>query len=159
MRSEFARTQSNGIPRVIGSCFGYELEELYAKLLGGEVRGGEGDGGYDVVFRHPLHSWMPVGVQVKFSLQERLMAFLARALRASNQRGRWYIFVCVGEPPESREILLRSFDECGGWVGFDVSRRNEIFTAIKITREQFPVRTLPPRFYSVSGLTRLESRV
>lgn len=103
---------------------GAELEQSYAELVDGIVSGGFNDGGKDVT---PRNRSVPA-FQVKSSIRGAV-EFLARSIRF-----RRYIPICIGEPPSSRDELVSSLLEKGGWVGHEVPGREEALKGIEIVR-------------------------
>ena len=89
---------------------GDELEYAVAKVLGGTVKGGFGDGGRDVIVPEIG------GVQVKNS-SVGAMAFLKTSLQKHE-----FIPMVVGEPGTKHE-MLDSLKRFGAWAGNDVPNR------------------------------------
>src|SRR4051812_30496281 len=84
---------------------GCDLENAYAKVLGGVVSGGLNDGGKDVI----LGDDQIKVVQIKSSLRDAIK-FLSKSMKL-----RRFIPVCVGEPG-SREEVLHSLKQFGAWI-------------------------------------------
>jgi hypothetical protein len=108
---------------MVGKIYlGAELEKSYAKILGGTVSGGFNDCGKDVV----VHG--TIAVQVRSSVPFALK-FLQESLRR-----RRFIPICVGEPGKKEE-MLSTLAQFGGWVGYDIPRRQEVLEGIQRVRE------------------------
>lgn len=102
---------------------GAELEEAYAKVIGGRVSGGFNDGGKDIV---PDDSSVP-RFQVKSSVH-----FAVKFLAESVRRLR-FIPMCIGEPG-ARDEVVGSLRENGAWVGRNIPKRDEILQGIAKAR-------------------------
>ncbi|MDO8579471.1 MAG: hypothetical protein Q7R72_01205 [bacterium] len=100
---------------------GQEREVAYAKILDGTVNGGFNDRGMDVVLTNSL------SIQVKSSVAG-LMDFLGKSLKFKR-----FIPVVVGEPGTKEEIL-GSLAQFGGWVGRDVPQRERVLVGIAQVR-------------------------
>lgn len=102
---------------------GAELERAYAKVFGGQVIGGFNDRGLDVTTGD--HT-IPV-VQVKSSIP-----MACRFLAVSEQRRR-FTPVCIGEPG-SREHILVSLKQFGGWIECGLPGRDRALAEIRRIR-------------------------
>jgi len=93
---------------------GVELEEAYAKVIGGTVRGGFGDGGLDII---NIAKDIPV-LQVKNSWQ------YASSFLAESRRRKQFIPIVVGEldviNPNLKYEILDSIRRYGGWISHDI---------------------------------------
>ena len=120
---------------------GAELEEAYAKIIGGTVRGGFGDKGIDIV---NIAKDIPV-VQVKRSWQNA-EHFLQREVVPGR-----FIPVIVGDPgqitPDLKQEILRSIREYGGWVAHDIYDREDKLNYIADIRNRLtppaPTKEMP----------------
>lgn len=103
---------------------GADLEMAYARLIGGFVTGGLNDHGVDVT---PCDSSVPA-FQVKSSCRGAI-EFLANSLRF-----RRFIPICIGQPPATRAELVDAILLRGGWVGYEITKRDEAYRAIALAR-------------------------
>lgn len=128
--------------------FGYELEDLYAKILNGWVNPREHDCGRDIEFRDPIDPQKTVGVQVKtIFYRDEIVHFLGIALRGAKCHGRSWTNFCIGEPPRNvliptRVLVLRSFEKYGAWIEEGLPRRTETLTMFERARSAFPPHTV-----------------
>lgn len=100
---------------------GDDFEAAYARVLGGMINGGFGDGGRDVII--PEFG----GVQVKAS-PAGAKEFLATSLKRKR-----FIPVCVGEPGAKDEVV-KSLKEFGAWFGKEIPNRNELLKGVSKIR-------------------------
>ncbi|OHA16784.1 MAG: hypothetical protein A3C79_00435 [Candidatus Taylorbacteria bacterium RIFCSPHIGHO2_02_FULL_45_28] len=100
---------------------GDDYEAAYAKVLGGTVNGGLGDGGRDVIVPEIG------GVQVKAS-SAGAKEFLAVSLKRKQ-----FIPLCVGEP-STKEEVLDSLKKFGAWVGKEIPNRAKLLAGISQIR-------------------------
>ncbi|KKU60242.1 MAG: hypothetical protein UX81_C0002G0039 [Parcubacteria group bacterium GW2011_GWA2_47_12] len=98
---------------------GAELEQAYAKVIGGRMSGGFNDCGKDIV---PDDSSIP-RFQVKSSVHFAVK-FLAESVRRFQ-----FTPICIGEPGK-RDEVADSLRENGGWVGRNIPRREEVLQGI-----------------------------
>ena len=109
-------------PRKLLEFTGHDLNQIVARLLGGRINDGLGDGGKDVII-HGIG-----GVQVKCS-PCNLMNFLGESLR----RGK-FIAVIVGEPGKPAE-MMDSLLQFGAWFGSDIHDREELLRGVAEVRD------------------------
>ncbi len=107
---------------------GRDLEEAYARIIGGVVSGGLRDGGKDIV---PNDRSMPA-FQVKSSWH------FAKKFLATSLSFRRFIPICVGEPG-SREEMVIALRESGAWVGRDIPQREEVMQKLVMAKAAIQV--------------------
>lgn len=106
---------------------GTELEKVYSGLLGGKIVGGHQDGGIDIVFED--NPDIPL-VQIKSSWP------IAQKFLSDSVKFKTFIPIIVGDPGQhTREEILESIIEKGGWAGVDVDDREKIIEQISQVRE------------------------
>lgn len=104
--------------------YGDDVEQAYAKLFGTKITGGIGDGGLDVPTGDPEIPY----VQVKSSFVG------ARDFFKESLRRKDFIPVVIGEPGTKEEVM-QSLKEFGGWVGKDEGGREKFLKNILGVRE------------------------
>lgn len=111
---------------------GDDVEKAYAEILQGEIIGGIDDKGKDLRIDADDIPY----IQIKSSW-EGAMDFLSKGLKliSSDTGGRYrYIPICVGEPGTKEEIL-QSIRDYGGWIGKDIPNREENLLKLKKARD------------------------
>lgn len=111
---------------------GNDFEQAYAEVFHTNVEGGFRDGGKDI--KTGIDD-IPY-IQVKASW-DGAMHFLSKGLKFASDktRGRYvYIPICVGEPGTKEEII-ESIKEYGGWIGKDVPQREENLLKLQKARD------------------------
>ncbi len=124
-----------------------ELLNLYCELLRGEIVGSIWDPNCRVDFKiEGITGFLHAEVKVSLDAQVLVNSFKSHLL-ASKKTGAGFTFLCVGDPPrrDPSVSLLKSFDDCGGWVGSDVEEpfRTKTIVAFKRARALFPENSLP----------------
>ncbi len=99
---------------------GDDFELAYAKIFNATVVGGIRDGGKDLKLKAGSISF----VQVKASWSG---AF--EFLRTMLHRKR-FIPLCIGEPSNNADEMIRSIVRYGAWIGQDIPRREELLPAV-----------------------------
>lgn len=122
-----------------------DLCRAYADLVGGEVRPDNNT----VVFRVKGVEG-ELCIQVRLTLDIRAIASnLSYGLQLSQRTREFrFRFPCVGCPPMTRpelERLFYSFDEFGAWVADEFHDREQVLSAIKKFRSEFPPKCIPRR--------------
>ena len=148
MRTTYVYDARKWAERQTLQSFGYELEQVYAEILGGKVNPSERDCGRDFEFPDPTDPRKTVGVQVKtIFYREEVVRFLARALRGARFQGRSWTNFCIGEPPRvarisMRTLILESLEQYGAWVEEGLPLRQQILQMFQRAREEFPPHTV-----------------
>jgi hypothetical protein len=111
---------------------GTELEKTYKNLLDGEIVGGHGDKGKDILIEN-----VP-GVAI---IQVKNSWFYARDHLKKGLQFKNFIPIVVGDPGQhSKEEIFESIIENGGWIGDDVDdlggSKEKALAGIKQVRDE-----------------------